>query len=404
MQTKKFSLLLFFLFIFNSYSQISFEKGYFINTNGEKTECLIKNLDWNNNPTDFEYMISENSEISKKTITQVQEFGITNISKYIRAKVMIDRSIGTSEGINYSKYPEFVEETLFLKTLVSGKADLFSYVEGSLSKYFFSSDNSKIEQLVYKSYYLDNTNLQENVQYKQQLINSLKCDGIVEEDFIKLEYQKDDLMNCFLKYNKCTNSIVENYDTKTKRKAFNISVRPGISESSVSLFNNASYDYVIIDENFGNKFSFRFGVEFEYIFPFNKNKWALIAEPAYQYYKAENQGNIFNYNIDYKAIDVSLGVRHYLFLKNQSKLFVNASLVSSLNFNSNLTLNRIVSNSNQVFELKSIPTISFGFGYKYNNKYSVEFRHGLDQDLARNHNFWYGKYNLSSLIFGYTIF
>ena len=32
--------------IFNSYSQIKFEKGYFINNYNDKTDCLIKNIDW----------------------------------------------------------------------------------------------------------------------------------------------------------------------------------------------------------------------------------------------------------------------------------------------------------------------------------------------------------------------
>ena len=33
----------------NCYSQIKFEKGFYIDNDGQKTECLIKNIDWSVN-------------------------------------------------------------------------------------------------------------------------------------------------------------------------------------------------------------------------------------------------------------------------------------------------------------------------------------------------------------------
>lgn len=401
MKTKKFTLLLFFIFIFNSYSQIIFEKGYFINNDGERTDCLIKNLDWNSNPTSFDYKLNDNSSELNNTITNIQEFGITNISKYTRVKVNIDRTGGANNEMNYSRYPVFTEDTLFLKTLINGKASLFSYVDGSFNVYFFSVDNSKIVQLVYKRYYQDNTNIQQNVQYKQQLLNSLICDRITNEDIGKLEYQKDKLMNCFLKYNNCVSSIVENYENKSKRDAINISVRPGVSMASMSF-------YSVLDKNlnadFGNKTTFRFGVEFEYLFPFNKNKWALIVEPTYQYFTADQLGSLYNIKIDYKVIDASFGVRHYMFLNDKSKLFINGAFINSFSFNSKLAFNNKINNTNYAIDIRPATTLSFGFGYKYINKFSIEFRYGLEQDLLRNYRQWYSSYKLSSLVFGYTIF
>ena len=49
----------------NCFAQISFEKGYFINNANQKTNCLIKNQDWKDNPTEFEYKLDENSESIK---------------------------------------------------------------------------------------------------------------------------------------------------------------------------------------------------------------------------------------------------------------------------------------------------------------------------------------------------
>lgn len=401
MQTKKITLVFFLFFIFNSYSQINFEKGYFINNNGEKTDCLIKNLDWNNNPTSFDYKLTDDSVILSNSIINTQEFGIINISKYKRVKVNIDRTGGANNEMNYSRYPVFTEETLFLKTLITGRASLFSYVEGSYNSYFFSVDTSKIEQLVYKRYYQDNTNIQQNVQYKQQILNNLICDGIKNEDVEKLEYQKDKLIDCFLKYNNCVSSTVENYEVKSKRDAVNVSVRPGVSISSMSFYNDVDKN---LNADFGNKTTFRLGAEFEYIFPFNKNKWAIIVEPTYQYFKAEQFGSQYNIKIDYKVIDASFGIRHYMFLNNKSKLFINGSFINSISINSKISFDNKINNTNYSIDIRPAATVSFGFGYKYLNKYSIEFRYGMEQDLLRNYHQWYSSYNLSSLVLGYTLF
>ncbi len=114
---KKLLLALFTLILsVNSSAQINFEKGYFINNSGDKTECLIKNIDWKNNPTEFLYKLLENDTPKTATIEMVKEFGINNISKYSRANVNIDRSSEMADKLSTNKSPVFNEEQLFLKT------------------------------------------------------------------------------------------------------------------------------------------------------------------------------------------------------------------------------------------------------------------------------------------------
>ena len=56
---KQLLILLIFISTFNSYAQTSFEKGYFINNEGQKTDCLIKNIDWKDNPTEIKFKYTE---------------------------------------------------------------------------------------------------------------------------------------------------------------------------------------------------------------------------------------------------------------------------------------------------------------------------------------------------------
>ena len=56
---KKWLFLVFPILATNCCAQISFEKGYYIDNSNQKVDCLIKNVDWKNNPTSFEYKLSD---------------------------------------------------------------------------------------------------------------------------------------------------------------------------------------------------------------------------------------------------------------------------------------------------------------------------------------------------------
>lgn len=103
-----FLFIFFFLFlVIKAYSQIEFEKGYFINLENERIECLIKNKDWKNNPIEFEYKLSETGNYKKEGVTTVKEFGIDNISKYIGREVQIDRSSENIQALSSTREPEW---------------------------------------------------------------------------------------------------------------------------------------------------------------------------------------------------------------------------------------------------------------------------------------------------------
>lgn len=124
---KKITTLAIMIISFNAIAQISFEKGYFISNNNQKIECLIKNMDWKDNPTKFLYKLEEDQNSKTATIQTVKEFGINNVSKYVRFSVSIDRSSENINELSDSRSPIFNNEILFLKTLVEAKASLYYY-------------------------------------------------------------------------------------------------------------------------------------------------------------------------------------------------------------------------------------------------------------------------------------
>lgn len=212
---KKFSLFtgLISVCLFNA--QIKFEKGYFINNSGEKTEILIKNIDWKNNPTEFDYKNEGSSDIKKENIKNIQEFGIENSVRYIRKTVMMDHS---SEDINFlsnNKEPKFEQNEVFLKYLVDGKVNLLYYENGNLKRFFYNSDNVTPKQLIFKAYYLEENLVGYNEEYKNQLSENLKC-GIYDNKIHEIKYNKKKLSEFFINYNECSTGKSINYNPKKR--------------------------------------------------------------------------------------------------------------------------------------------------------------------------------------------
>ncbi|MEO8934951.1 MAG: tRNA modification GTPase [Xanthomarina sp.] len=380
----------------SGYSQTKFEKGYYIDNSNQKVDCLIKNLDWKNNPTEFEYKLSEDSDNKTGTIKDVKEFGINNIFKYARHTVLIDKSSNTISEMSTVSNPVFNEEELFLKVLIEGKASLYSYEKGLLKRYFYNKDESEIEQLIFKKYLISANQIGENSRYKQQLWNDLKCETFKISRVEKLNYQKNELVRFFIDYNACNNQDFTNFNENQNKGMFNLNIRPGLKSSSLSLQNSFSGSKNI---DFDKKLGFRLGIEAEFILPFNNNKWAVVIEPTYQYYKTEKQFALYTGSVDYKSLEFPIGLRHYFFINDNSKIFINALYVFDFSLNSTIEFTTPLS-----LELNKGNNLAFGLGYKYNDKYSLEFRYESKRDLLNDYVNWTSNYNSISFILGYTLF
>ena len=84
------ALLLLFFFVAESFGQ-KYEKGYFVNNDNERIECLMKKKDWKINPTEFSYKLDESAAPLEGDVNSVKEFGMANSCKFINADVKIDR-------------------------------------------------------------------------------------------------------------------------------------------------------------------------------------------------------------------------------------------------------------------------------------------------------------------------
>lgn len=395
----KFIRVAFFL-LFSMYSgaQVGYEKAYFIKNTDKKIECLIKNKDWLNNPIKFDYKITENGDVKTETIESVKEFGFENSYRYLRTQVNIDRSSDEFDKLSSQKSPIYKQETLFLKELINAKASLYSYIDKNITRYFYKLKDSNITQLVYKAYTKEDK-LGYNRQYQQQLFLYLKCPGIK----MKLEsvgYKKRDLLSYFEKYNNCSDSNFVNHskNEKEKKDLYRFTLRPGIR--------NSSYSFVIGNQtrDLGTTLSYRIGLENEFFFNFNKNKWSAVIEPMFQSVVLEKEFiDRTSYRrtytrkakLSYTTLELPVSIRHSINFSNKSRIFINAGVVFAFPLN----------NSELVYpnlEVEEVRTTNFLYGIGYNySKFSFELRGETSRSVLK---FIPSSYNNISFILGYRFF
>lgn len=385
----------------NVFSQNNFVKGYFIDNSNNKVNCQIKNEDWLNNPKEFKYKTDLNSEVKTLTINKVKEFGVLNIFKFERHLVDIDRSSDRIEELDSDKNPIFNKETLFLKVLVEGSANLYFYEDKGLVRYFFNKDLDKVRQLISKHYLLDAGGFAVNNRFRGQLWSALKCEDISMNRLKRIKYKKSELLALFKKYNTCRNSEFVSYvNEKSKKDLFRLTIRPGVRSSSLALRNSiySAWDNVDFGKNLT---SFRLGLEAEFVMGFNNNKWAILLEPTYHQFNSDkNTGDVVLASINQRSIEVNLGIRHYMYLNKDLKLFANALFIYVNNFNSQIEEGRFGLSTELVNTLNG----ALGIGCTYKERFSLEFRHLPNRNILYTHIDWSTDFQSLSVVLGYSIF
>ncbi|WP_264563634.1 PorT family protein [Flavobacterium sp. N3904] len=393
---KKLRYLFFILFAISSYGQINFETGYYTNNTNIKTECLIRNVGWYKNPTEIQYKLNENEVEKIVTIADIKEFGIENCCKYKRFKLKIDRSSSDVNNLSTERNPIFNEETLLLKVLVEGEANLYEYQDVNLVRFYISTGNHEtVEQLVFKEYKNEDTSqIGENNYYKQQLRNNLKSDQLTLSDFENITYKKTKLVDLFVTFNTTKATKTTILETKKDKSAINLKVIAGVNGTLFTFGNNYN---ALTDYTFGTKPVFVIGLEVENIFPFNQKKWSIFADPNFQSYK-QTEINNSNQSIqaDYTFLELPFGARYYMFLNKKSQLFLDAGIAFSV------TSKSTIQYSGTALDISNTSNLFTGIGYK-SGRYDIELRYNFGRGLLTAYQSWNSNYSSVGILLGYKI-
>ncbi|WP_179020094.1 outer membrane beta-barrel protein [Winogradskyella forsetii] len=407
----------FILFSILSFSQINYEKGYYIDEANEKINCLIKNVDWVNNPDAINIKYSDEDKPKTLSIDNIKEFEIYDKHRYIRKEVNLDISGINLSNMSSTRNPILEVRTIFLKVILSGELSLYEYRNAEILRFFYSlNDVKEFEPLIYKSYKLNNGSIGENESFKQELLFNLKCNDLSNKEFENLRYKRESLIKLFKKYSSCRSLEYKEFSKDSKKyDFFNLKIKPGISFASMD-FKGSGVEEVIDLEN---KTTLRIGVETEFIFKFNNNKWAIIVEPTYSKYESMyvlpdiiNNSTVVNENqrileVEYQYLEIPIGLRYYFFINKNFDVFINGLFVLGFGLDSKTDF---------VFGIDVPVTLdhgrttnlAYGLGFKLFDKYSAELRLQTSREIfgKRFTGSYFGESNFKSLsiIFGYTLF
>ena len=369
---QKITMLILFIGL-STIAQTKFEKGYFITLEGVKTECLIKNEDWVNGPSSIQYKLNENAETNTISEKQLKKLEIPTKFVFERHLVDMEKISSNVSELSLERASNYKKESLLLKVVVDGKARLLKYSSKNVN-YFYYMLEDKIYHLEYKRYRTEKGSILKNLNYKKTLRDEINCDNKKLNSDIK--YKESSFVTYFTDYNSCHNSSSKLYSNQVKKGKFNLRAKFSLGISNVG---NPYTNSPIF--KFKEEVIFKIGAEFEYVLPFNNNKWSVLLEPTYQSYSSKSesvtQAGDFSYLADYSSIELPLGFRHYFFINDRNKIFVN----SGVNFD--VVLDGEFSFANEYErEIKTFTNYFVGLGYVFNNKYSLEFRYNTARDLA----------------------
>lgn len=310
----------------NLFGQITYEKGYFVDLRGNKTECFILNKGWMNNPEFINYKISQDGQVLKISTNDLDLLHLSDIT-FERHLVDYDTSSNTISELSSKRSFDYIEKSLFLKLLVDGKAKLYYYKKKNIADkfFYFSPTENKVRPLSYKRYLTSDNSISTNEQYKQTLFNLLQSEKLKKSAFTNLSYSQNSLVRIFQKYNYDGGGLGLNKRDNNKSK-IRYKVNGGVSISLISVAFPSNDESV----DFEKAPNLTIDFEVENILKFGKNKWSLFGGVGYEKFTFRDEQSDFWLSI----LKGTFGARHYIFLNDKSKLFLNvkANAITPLDY------------------------------------------------------------------------
>lgn len=384
---KKLLFLCLVLNISVSIAQTTYEKGYYIESNGNKTEGFIRIIDFDkiNDIEKLDFKKNKNDKNVKIDLASVNELGIGSELKFIKVSLLMD-DVNLHKDFKFGKDLDLKKTTVFINVEIEGTASLYSFASSYGIKFFYklNGKDDEIVQLVYKKY-LSEDIMKKNTFFRNQLFNDVKCEDQVFNDFLNLEYDKIQLVKVFKKFNdfKVSNSVM--YKNK-----FEKSFKTHLSGfAGVNLINNPTAN------------SFTYGGEFEFVFPSEKLSFFMKAE--YESFTSEAMNVYFTaggairnedtFKADAKSVDFIIGARYNYKINNSHKVFVSAGLAyneqsGSITASRKLILSGVDDTVYPLekYELKTKGFFYFGIGYLFHNRFGIDLNYDTNKAIYKDQN------------------
>lgn len=403
----KYTILFFLFFSVLLNAQVKFQEGYIIDNSDKKIQCLIKNMDWKQNPKSIIYKLNEDSSEETLVVNDLKEFQIYDTDNFYK-RYPINKAV---TGNFYEKM-QLTNDLVLLKVLVDGETDLCE-LHSNGTYYFFYQKNDQLVLLDYEKKVDDNNKIRENSNFRKQLFDNFKCNDFTIEDYSKLKYNSTALSNFFSQYNQCLGEDYANLNSQRTKAKVNFKLRGGLNLNTSQTNQNASSifltftvppfsgnpqgdDVVVTNagiENYNTNNSFSLGAELELLLPFAQNMWSVFIAPNYHNVseiKGERNFSVpvvedfeVTSSLSYAFIQIPIGIRRYFYLNDKMQLYTHVAYAQNviLSSDKNMQLNNLPEPSTSYsFGIESNVKKRnsggyFGLGIIFSNKYAIDINY-----------------------------
>lgn len=352
------------------FSQGLYENGYFVTNAGKRIDALIDIFNLDKKRDRIFYTEKHNSEIKSISTSDILELRVSNY-KFATLETTLDVNRGVTEVIE----PEFGNKRVFLRIEVEGYVSFYSTFLGEQEIFFFSIDNQKPQELIYKNFIRYDGEESWNPIFRKQLSEQIKCHKLNNEVLKNTNYIKNDLKKIVIEANDCLDKsyFVLKGAKKSALKYLNLSISLGgsfIGVSSTSIIQeNKIVDF--------NEFSIpSLGIEAEFLFPFTNNRVSSWIRGDYLATQTKEIGSFLDVDqeavLTYQLINATLGLRYYAKISKSSKLFFDVGYGKAFEVDQGFSIDY------QLKEDYNNPTITGsltgGVGFVFRNRYVIDSR------------------------------
>ena len=370
-----------------TFAQSEVIEGYIVNNQHQRMNCMIRNVGHEESMMNYEFKLKESEEFEEIEISKIEEFGVDKEFKCIRELVYIDVT-NTNIPDKKDAILQWQKGHIYLRILFEGElASLYSFFYKGKTSFYYSWGDNPIEPLVYKMYYVGTTpagyqDILYDNSYQVQLKDNLACGNSI--DSRKVTYTEKDLVKYFANYHECKKSDYHQLESTHVRQG-KLFFKPVIQLNSTQvtlkhLSKEEPKEFFTKEDGVG------FGMEIEYVLPYNNYLWSVFSEVNYMTYESDKldlNENTYpamydGYKIDYKSIETPIGIGLNINLNQNQRYFLKAAFVPNfISGSSYLTFN----NGANKYKFSRASRFLLGVGYNYRN-FGIEFKYYTPHNIA----------------------
>jgi len=355
---------------FDSEAQDLFEKGYFINEEGEKSNVYIDISPLSEHPNFIYYREQRNSKNRIASIDSVKEFYVSGY-KFIRYNVEIDLNL----KLDQIATPKPTNKTIFLSMELEGNLSLLKYHDDQSTIFFLKVNEENPQQLYSIEFIRPDGFKSYNRIFREQLKTVLNCNQDNGNSNFDINYNLTELRKIIIEENKCLGSESKTYTKSSNFSSRYLNIGFSIGAIKYSFLSTNSIQNLKYSSFADTKIP-NIGVEAEYLIPAAKNRLSIWGRLDYRVFEdtdiSQIEGRRDTSQLNFQMLELSAGARWYINRSEVVRPFIDISLSRGLPIGEGVNVNY---QTKRDFDDPKFPThFVFGTGLVFKNRYVIDAR------------------------------